>query len=164
MFRWAGASNDHQAALMLLPLAGVTVNFTAAPCGAVGGAAVNEAPPAAGVVGGVVTVVVPNAIQSRFWPSPWKSSSRTWVPAVSLTAITWFSMPVAVGIGVMVGDGASKVEPRVAVVYVSNDPVFGTRYGIDRPPSNETSTQRLLLGLATRSDVSSPPVVETFTV
>jgi len=88
------------------------------------------------------------------------------VPAVSPTAITWSTMPVAVGVGVIVtvDNGPSKVEPRVGVVYESNDPVFGTRYQIDRPPPNETSTQRLLLGLATRSDVSQSPVVATFTV
>ena len=93
--------------------------------------------------------------QSRFWPSPWNASSITCVPLESWIGIRWFSIPVAIGVGVCVtviqvfGHG---VEPRVAVAYVVNEPVFGSRYVIGRPPSAETSTVRPLFGVATRSE------------
>ena len=50
-------SNDHQADRIDLPLAGVSVNFTALPFGAETGAATNEAPPEGPGVGVVVTEV-----------------------------------------------------------------------------------------------------------
>ncbi len=142
VFRWAGASNDHQAEPMLLPGAGVRVNFTALPCGAERGAAVNEAPPeGTGVVVVVVGGVgpVPNAIQSRFWPSPVNASFRVCVPAASVT-------------------GAETVA------NVENDPVFGTAIVAACVPSTRSAMVRPLFGLATRAVIVYGPAGETVAV
>ncbi len=89
----------------------------------------NEAPPeGTGVVVVVVGGVefVPNAIQSRFWPSPVNVSFSVCEPAWSVTGIE-------------------------TVCHAANEPVRGTAIVPAGAPSTRSAMVRPLFGLATRA-------------